>query len=112
MRVSLPGRDALSDTDPDHYSLYSDEDNVLIKEKSRGTIAVSAFSVGTLAHNLGYVPLFMSYYDNNGTTKAWTYGLGVYNGFEVYADEDNIYFYNKDVSAGTFQYYLFYDRQI
>src|SRR5690606_10067885 len=112
MRVSLPGVNALTNTNPDNFSLYSDEDNILIKEKQRGTIAVNNNAVGTVAHNLGYVPLFMSFFDNSGTEKEWMFGLGVYTGIEMSADTNNIYFSNLSGHAGTFQYYIFYDEQV
>ena len=56
IRVSLPGFNAGTDTNIDHYSVYSDSDNILIKEKTRGTVNVANGATGTVAHGLGYIP--------------------------------------------------------
>jgi len=111
LRISRPGYNALTDTDIDHYSLYADSDNVLIKEKTRGSTSVSASSTNSVAHGLSYVPLFMAYF-NDGTRENWVFGTGIYGLWEVYADTTNIHFKNKDSSSRTFKYYIFYDQQV
>jgi|GEM_PF-5356957 len=113
MRVSLPGYDALTDGTIDHYSVYADSDNVLIKEKTRGTINVNSSSQGTINHSLGYIPLakvsvnFGGKYvsiggsDLNSTYGAfWNLGTG------------NIIFHNTSGSTRTFHYYLFHDQGV
>ncbi len=61
MRVSLPGYDCLTDGTIDHYSVYADTDNVLIKEQARGTLSVANGYNGTISHALGYVPFSLVY---------------------------------------------------
>lgn len=107
IRASLPTYNALTDTDPRHYSLFTDSDNVLIKEQSRGTGDTSSSSEVT--HSLGYVPFWMVM----GRVSAGRYRLNNsqdVNGGEwrVYGDSNKIY-----LSAGSntvFRYYIFYDN--
>lgn len=56
MRVSLPGVNALTETNINNYALYADSDNILLKEQSRGTV-----SSGSVNHNLGYIPFYLVY---------------------------------------------------
>lgn len=57
IRVSLPGFNALTETDINNYALYSDSDNILLKEQSRGTLSAG----GSVNHNLGYIPFYLVY---------------------------------------------------
>lgn len=56
IRVALPTYNALTDTDVRHYSLFSDQDNVLIKEHSRGTVQLDYPAISTITHSLNYPP--------------------------------------------------------
>lgn len=107
MRVALPGYDALTDTNPDHFALNSDENWVLIKEKMRGTVSVNANSNATITHNLGYVPFFSVYAD-----REWITGYNIYSSFQAYATTTTLVMRNNSASAKTFAYYIFYDRQL
>jgi hypothetical protein len=107
IRVALPGYNALTDTNPDHFALYSDEDWVLIKEKMRGSVSVGAFSSETITHNLGYVPFYAVYAD-----REWVSGYNIYSSYRVYATTTTLVISNTSASAKTFAYYLFYDRQL
>jgi len=58
IRISLPTIDALeASPDPRDYSLLADEDNILIKEHSRGVLPDG----GSVEHNLGYLPHYYAY---------------------------------------------------
>lgn len=72
IHISLPGYNALTDTDPDHFSLYTDADNILVKEFTRGasTFPTSYPYSITVAHNLGYVPLFYAFAQIGGLADA------------------------------------------
>lgn len=109
VRVSLPGYDALTDTDPDHYALIADDDNILIKECARGSFSIGAGGNASFTHNLGYIPMFMAYMED-GTGKKWMYGDGVYGLWRCYATTTKIYFENLDSSSRVVKYYLFYDN--
>ena len=115
MRVSLPGYDCLTDGTIDHYSIYADTDNILIKEYARGSISVGTLATGTVAHNFGYPPMSMGFAKIiSGTLNQyqWLYGNGYFNYYYSYSSTANVYF----VNAGPFQttaykYYIFYDNQ-
>lgn len=109
MRVSLPGYDALTDGTVDHYSVYADSDNILIKEKTRGSINIASSGSGTVAHGLGYVPLFFAYRTEGGT-RVLISGGDISSSFSGYASvgTSNLFIKNNSGSA-TFNYFIFYD---
>jgi len=103
IRVALPGYNALTDTNPDHFALYGDEDWVLIKEFERGSITVSSGNSYTITHSLGYVPLVLVYVRSGDT---WSIVSG--ENIEVTTTTLKVYLPN-----GTqFKYYIFYDNQV
>jgi hypothetical protein len=113
IRVSLPGYNALTDTNPDHYALYSDQDWILIKEKARGSISVSSLS--TISHNLGYIPFVLVFgQDNTGKwfTVVGTGGLSTKFVASIYIDGQKLYIQNNNGYTANFKYYIFYDQQI
>jgi hypothetical protein len=127
IRVSLPGYDALSDTNPDHYALYADSDFVLIKEKERGsaTIPYDGSNPYEITHNLGYVPFFLVYafdtnarLDPNAETNKWKLVPSpqltvVTPPFYCYADTTKLYIWNLDFPNDTdFKWYIFYDNVV
>lgn len=112
IRVALPGYNALTDTDPDHFSLYSNEDWVLIKEFSRGSISVNGSGGSqTITHNLGYIPFYAVYVDIGGGVREWIHGYNHYNDYKVYVTTTTMVFINNNASNRTFLYYIFYDKQ-
>ena len=62
-KVALPGYNAETDTNLDHFALYVDgtTDHILIKEKTRGSVAVNNGSTVEINHNLTYVPFALAY---------------------------------------------------
>jgi hypothetical protein len=112
MRVALPGYNALTDTDTDHFALYSDQDNVLIKEFIRGTVNVPTGSSAEITHNLGYIPFFAFFVDRGGGLRqlGWLYNPD--SGYNAYATTSVIHFSHTDGSDHTFLYYIFYDQQV
>ena len=62
MRVSLPTYNALTEANIYRYSMYADSNNILIKEKARGSITdVDDTEEVTVTHSLGYYPHFFAY---------------------------------------------------
>lgn len=121
MRVSLPGYNALNDGTIDHYALYADSDNVLIKEKSAGTQVLASGTYGTIAHNLGYVPHFLCYtLANNisitggsaGYIQCTSGGNISVPTYDAHIDGTNLYIGNNSANLGTFYYFIFYDQQL
>lgn len=104
--------DALTDTDPSHYSLFSDSDNVLIKEKARGSGSVDLNSTATIAHNLGYVPFFIVYAEiSSGRYRISSAFDPVGSGWRAQADSTNLYIGNfYDATFKNYYYYIFYDN--
>lgn len=119
IRVALPGYDALTDTNLDHFSLYSDVDNVLIKRLLFGTatIADGSPTILTIPHNLGYIPFFLVYFDSasNGNWSILNnqYGIATVPEAIAAADTTNLYIYNFGGHASgnlPVAYEIFYDN--
>jgi len=110
IRVSLPGYNALTDSNIDHFALYADSNNILIKEKTRGNVNVDASSTYSVSHGLSYIPLFMVY-AQDGNYRYWVFGESIYSGFGTYANSSNIYLKNYTSASKNFRYYIFYDQQ-
>ncbi len=111
MRVSLPGYDALTDGTIDHYSIYADSDNILIKEQQRGTARVAFGTPGTISHNLGYIPLSMVWI-NNGGTMQFLSGNDAGAAFSASSQEDtsHLVLFNTTSGTYTYNYFIFYDQ--
>lgn len=118
IRVALPGYNALTDTDSDHFALYGDEDWVLIKEKERGSETVSASSSTNIAHGLSYIPTVLVFAEaadgEVGTSGRWYRVTGKDSnslvGIEV--TTTNLILYNdSSTHSKEFKYYIFYDQQ-
>jgi hypothetical protein len=105
IRVALPGYDALTDTNPDHFALYSDEDWVLIKEFRRDSVEIAHGDTEIITHNLGYIPFFAVY--ANG---EWVTGFNIYSDYRAYATTTTLTLVNNNASTQTFMYYIFYDN--
>ncbi len=117
--IALPGYNAQTDTNPDHFAVYANDDNVLIKRKLTGTavIADGSPTILTVAHNLGYIPFFVVYYyDENNI--VWSILDNQYDPFSVpqqicAVDTNNLYIYNfGGHPSGHVQvaYDIFYDN--
>lgn len=117
VRVSLPTYNALTDTDPRHYSIFADQDNVLIKELARGAGDLASGGIATIAHNLGYIPHVKCYgKQTSGTVTNWALLLaGQSEGLqlvEAYLDTTNLYIKKiANGNTGSYKYYIFYDEQ-
>jgi len=134
IKVSLPGYDADTDTNLDHFALWASSDDtsdsVLIKEFARGShdVTPSYTTAYEITHGLGYIPLFFvyCYYQNLNSligvpTDKWVQVPHIQMTasippFYIYADTDKIYIWNFDgVAAGTeteFKWYIFYDEVV
>jgi hypothetical protein len=114
IRVSLPGYNALTDADPDHYALYSDEDWVLIKEKARGSAALGYGEDTNVPHNLGYFPFVLAWgedADGNYILCTPRSSFELYNMWLMFIYDDEVVFLQGvDDGDKTVKYYIFYDR--
>jgi hypothetical protein len=109
-RVALPDYNALTDTDIDHFSIYSDEDNVLIKEKTRDSISVPSSTLTSVSHGLDYVPLCFCFVEVSTGLFRRVDGNTRDLNYKFYIDDEKLYFYNLTGSTKTFYYYIFYEE--
>ena len=109
-KVALPGYNAETDTNPNHFALYVDQlvDYVLVKEK--GVAQVTVNSSLTIAHNLGYVPLCMVFAEISAGVWRRLYSRDI-GGFGAYftVDSSNLNLYNSGGNQ-QFIYHIFYDK--
>jgi len=112
MRVSLPGYDALTDGTIDHYSIYADSDNILIKEQSRGVATVNWSNGGTIAHNLGHIPFYLAFCEvSTGRYKLSTYFNIPAADWKLSVDTANLYIWNSyGTAVSKVRYYIFHDK--
>jgi len=115
IKVSLFSVDAEVETDVNLFALWvmSDDatDNVLIKEKTRGSVEVALSDSENIAHGLSYVPFCLVFCEETSGKYVKTFGSpiddrGVY--YEI--DDTNLTLYNDTGSNKTFKYYIFYDQ--
>lgn len=112
IKIALPGYDAFNDTDPNHFSLYVDQDDptdyILIKELTKNTISVT--SSETIAHNLGYVPLVFVFAEVTSGVWRRLFSRDI-TGFGAYytVDDTNLQLYNSG-GARRFAYHIFLDN--
>lgn len=112
LKIALPGYNALTDTDPSHFSLFVDgtEDHVIIKEKTRNTESVNGSSSENVAHGLSYPPLAMVYAEVSAGEFQWANGITIYSSYQTAVTATNLVLSNSDVSARTFTYIIFHDE--
>lgn len=103
IKIALPGYNAETDTDPNHFSLYVDEDDpnnyILIKEKAKASVVVSSSQV--IPHGLSYVPLCLVFKEMSA--GVWR---RVYSGNNFNVDATNLTIYG----SGTYAYHIFLDN--
>ena len=106
IRCALSGYNALTDTDPNHFSLFTGEDDVLIKEHSRGTVNGQSESV---SHNLSYFPHFYAYGEISSGRFQIATGYNLFGDFRAYVDATTLYLQNTTGSDKDMRYFIFYD---
>lgn len=112
-KIALPGYNAQTDTNPDHFSLYVDQeiDYVLIKEKVRGSKSVNNNAYDSVTHNLGYIPLVMVFLDNGDGSYQRLFGVAAGGGDTGYTvTTTQVIFSNYSGNTKNFKYYIFYDN--
>lgn len=110
-KIALPGYNAETDTDPDHFALYVDGqvDYILIKEKTKDTIEVNVSE--TIAHNLGYTPFCLVFAETASGVWRKLFSRAIAGPdcyFEV--NNTNLLLYNSSGSPVNFSYHIFYDN--
>ncbi len=113
-KVALPGYQADVDTNPDHFSVYYDStdagENILIKEKERGSVTIAGGSSQTITHNLGYVPLVFVFGRLSGDRWSLLQGDSGELTASIELSTSILKIYNTGSSPKLFKYYIFYDK--
>lgn len=112
IKIALPGYNAFTDTNPDHFSLFVDQDDpldyVLIKELVSAPISVVSHEV--ISHNLGYVPFALVFAEVSSGVwrRLYSHDIGSFAPYFT-IDDTNLDLYN---SGGTrnFAYHIFLDN--
>ena len=113
IKVALSGYDAETDKNPDHFSLFVDNDDsndyILIKEKETDTVIVS--STTNISHDLAYIPFCLVFAEVSDGVWRKLFGFPI-NGsnywFEV--STTNLILRNTSGSPINYQYHIFYDN--
>lgn len=112
IRVTKPGYDVFTETNLYNFSLYSDSDNILIKELSRGSGTLALHAEETINHNLSYIPFFLVY----GQVASGRYRVAnmfdpLGSGWRSYVDTTSLFIDNEFDNTNTgYKYFLFYDN--
>lgn len=113
LKVALPGYNALTDTNPDHFALYVDgsTDHILIKEKQRGSGSVNDSSTATITHNLGYIPYVLVFYEQASGKWRNVRGDDSFNSsnFYIIVTTTTLTINNFSGATKNYKYYIFYD---
>ena len=113
IKLALPGYNATTDTDPNHFSLYVDQsvDYILIKEKTPGNISIAANTSTPIAHGLIYIPfcLVFAQWSAGVWRKLFSTPLDG-SGLSFTIDGTNLTLINSTGSAVIFAYHIFYDN--
>jgi hypothetical protein len=116
IKVSLPGYDAITDTDPIHFALWATssdtENHVLIKESTRGTVSIADDDNEPITHGFTYIPMcFVFIEESSGVFKKLSGSFGDASSESYYEISDtNLTIFNKSGSTKNFKYYIFYDQ--
>lgn len=113
MKVALPGYNAYSDKDPNHFALYVDQqvDYILIKEKLVGTQSVGGSSHVNIAHNLGYVPFALVFVEITSGVWRKLFSKAIDGNFCYFTvNSTNLVLQNDTGSSKNFAYHIFLDN--
>lgn len=111
--ITKPGYSYTEDIAPENCSIYVNQstDYFLIKEHSRGSESVAAYTADTITHSLGYIPMYLAYYPvSAGRYRIASNYDTLSGGSGAYVDTSDLYLNNTSGSAVTFKYYIFYDK--
>lgn len=107
IKIALPGYNAFTDTNPDHFALLVDPaiDYILIKEYLKASQAIT--SSLTVNHNLGYVPFCLVFGEVSSGVWRRLYsrdiaGFGMY--YQVNSTQLQIF------GTGNIAYHIFLDN--
>lgn len=115
--IALSGYNALTDTNSDHFSLIADSDNILIKEKTRGSVDIASAGNHTISHGLGYIPLVFVFVQDVDDSNRWKLvphfqGIGDVPRYYYLVTTTGVTIYNANYAGvtATFKYFILYDE--
>lgn len=112
LRVALPGYNAATETDPDHFALLSDEDWVLIKEQMRGSVNIAGSTTEVITHSLGYIPLVFVFGKLTADIWSMVFGSSGSIAAQIEVTTTTLRIRNNSATTKPFKYYIFYDQQV
>lgn len=111
IKIVLPGYNAFTDTNPDHFALYVDQavDYILIKEKLVATVSVNGTT--NIAHGLGYVPFCLVFAETSSGVWRKLFSVPIDSiGYWFEVNSTNLVLKNTTGVAKNFAYHIFYDN--
>jgi hypothetical protein len=111
IKIALPGYNATTDTNPDHFSLYVDQsvDYILIKEKV--SLMTSVLGTLNIAHGLGYVPFCLVFVETSAGVWRKISSTPIDGiGYSFQVNSTNLILNNTTGVAKNFAYRIFYDN--
>ena len=114
-KIALPGYNAFTDKNPDHFALYVDPDEkvdyVLIKEKSVETITIPAGNHLDIPHGLNYVPFCLVFVESSDMEWRKIFSRPIDgSGFYFEISNQFLTIYNDSAIEKRFSYHIFYDE--
>ena len=114
IKIALPGYNAVTDNNPDHFSLYVNPDErvdyVLIKEHSYETITVPITDL-EITHGLGYVPFCLVFAETSSGVWRKLFSTPLDGtGLSFQVDSSKLYLINNSGTGVNFSYRIFYDE--
>ena len=112
-KIAIPGYNAETDTNPDHFALYVDgtNDYVLIKEQSKDTITIGAGAHTHIAHGLNYVPFCLVFAETSSGVWRKLFSRPIdSSGYYFEVDATNLTIYNDSAGEKNFSYHIFFDN--
>ena len=112
IKIALDGYNAYTDKDPNHFSLYVDQnedDYILIKEKTRNQVSVNG--TVNVSHGLNYVPFCLVFVEISSGVWRKVHSVPIDSvGYWYEVNDSNLVLKNTTGSAKNFAYQIFYDN--
>ena len=111
IKIALPGINAETDTDPDNFALFVDQqtDYILIKEKTKDTISVNG--TVSIGHSLGYVPFCLVFAEVSSGVWRKLFSTPIDgSGYSFEVNTSHLVLKNSTGTAKNFSYHIFFDN--
>lgn len=112
-KIALPGYNVFTETDPDNFSLFVDNqvDHILIKESARGSVTVANGATENIAHGLSGYPFCLVFVEESSGVWRKVMSTPIDSvGYSFVVSSTNLSISNSSGSSADYKYYIFYDR--